>query len=113
MNSNTNLNSNTKGKNKDQTFLTSVVGQKRTFTKKSRDEEEFGNVAKLAVQYEGIDMENLSDIDLNMDYSDEEDNIHFENDKAAVNHLFSLEENSLFKIKHLEDAHQTLERIKH
>jgi hypothetical protein len=57
-------------------------------------------------------MENLSDIDLNMDYSDEEDFIYFENDKAVVNHLFSLEENSLFKIKHLEDAHQTLERIK-
>jgi hypothetical protein len=47
-----------------------------------------------------------------MDYSDDEDEIHFDNDKAAVNHLFSLEENNLFKIKHLEDAHQTLERIK-
>lgn len=95
--------------------MTSVAGQKgKALTKKSKDEEEeeFGDAAKSAVQYEGIDMENLSDIDLNMDYSDEEDFIYFENDKAVVNHLFSLEENSLFKIKHLEDAHQTLERIK-
>lgn len=57
-------------------------------------------------------MENLSDIDLNMDYSDEEDRIYFENDRAVVNHLFSLEENNLFKIKHLEDSEQTLERFK-
>jgi hypothetical protein len=96
--------------------LTSVAGQKsKTLTKKSKDEEDeedFGIAAKLAIQHQGIDMENLSDIDLNMDYSDDEDEIHFDNDKAAVNHLFSLEENNLFKIKHLEDAHQTLERIK-
>ena len=50
--------------------MTSVAGQKgKALTKKSKDEEEeeFGDAAKSAVQYEGIDMENLSDIDLNMD----------------------------------------------
>ena len=63
-------------------------------------------------QYQGIDMDNLSDIDLNMDYSDDEDRNYFDSDKAVINHLFSIEESNLFKIKHLEDSEQTLERIK-
>ena len=29
-----------------------------------------------------------------------------------INHLFSIEESNLFKIKHLEDSEQTLEKIK-
>jgi hypothetical protein len=45
-----------------------------------------------------------------MDYSDDEDRNYFENDKAVLNHLLSIEESNLFKIKHLEDNEQTLER---
>lgn len=62
--------------------------------------------------YQGIDIENLSDIDLNMEYSDDEDRNYFDSDKALINHLFNIEESNLFKIKHLEDSEQTLERIK-
>lgn len=40
---------------------------------------------------------------MNMAYSDDEDKNYFENDKALLNHLHSLEESNLFKIKHLED----------
>jgi hypothetical protein len=57
-------------------------------------------------------MDNLSDIDLNLDYSDDEDKNYFESDKAVINYLFSIEESNLFKIKHLEDSEQTLENIK-
>jgi hypothetical protein len=57
-------------------------------------------------------MDNLSDIDLNIDYSDDEDKNYFESDKAVINYLFSIEESNLFKIKHLEDSEQTLENIK-
>lgn len=57
-------------------------------------------------------MDNLSDIDLNIDYSDDEDKNYFDSDKAVINYLFSIEESNLFKIKHLEDSEQTLENIK-
>ena len=46
-----------------------------------------------------------------MDYSDDEDCNYFENEKAVLNHLLSIEERNLFKIKHLEESEQTLERI--
>lgn len=54
---------------------------------------------------------NLSDIDLDMDYSDDEDKNYFENDRALLNYLHELEEANLFKIKHLEDSEQTLDRL--
>lgn len=57
-------------------------------------------------------MDNLTDIDLNMDYSDDDNRNYFDSDKAVVNHQLSIEEDNLFKIKHLEDSEQTLERIK-
>jgi hypothetical protein len=47
-----------------------------------------------------------------MDYSDAEDKNYFDSDKAVLNHLVSIEESNLFKIKHLEDSEQTLERVK-
>lgn len=61
---------------------------------------------------EAFDAANFSDIDLNMDYSDAEDKNYFDSDKAVLNHLVSIEESNLFKIKHLEDSEQTLERVK-
>ncbi len=51
-------------------------------------------------------MDNLSDIDLNIDYSDDDDKNYFDSNKAVINYLFSIEENNLFKIKHLEDANR-------
>ena len=48
---------------------------------------------------QSTDLEN-SDLS---DYSDDEHYNYFESDKAVVNHLFSLEENNLFKIKNLEE----------
>ena len=54
---------------------------------------------------------NISDIDLDMDYSDEEDKNYFENDRALLNYLHELEEANLFKIKHQEDSEQTLDRL--
>lgn len=84
---------------KDNTFLTSVnqqakmqMAKKKSLEKETQDE--YANPV-----YDG----NLSDIDLNMAYSDDEDKNYFENDKALLNHLHSLEESNLFKIKHLED----------
>lgn len=53
----------------------------------------------------------LSNSDLS-DYSDDEHQNYFESDKAVVNHLFSQEENNLFKIKNLEEEDQTLEKLK-
>ena len=82
---------------KDGTFLTSVdQTHKRNFSKKSLDENKGAE--------EAFDAGNFSDIDLNMEYSDAEDRNYFESDKAVLNHLFSIEESNLFKIKHLEDA---------
>lgn len=46
-----------------------------------------------------------------MSYSDGEDKNYFENDRHLLNHLHELEEANLFKIKHLEDSEQTLERL--
>jgi uncharacterized membrane protein YjjP (DUF1212 family) len=73
--------------------------------------DEAGNVASNQT-IAGIDKNNLSDIDLNAEYSDEDDQIYFDNDKAVVAHLENLEENNLFKIKHQEDSEQTLEKLK-
>ena len=57
-------------------------------------------------------MDNLSDVDLNMKYSDDEENKYWGDDpREVINHLFALEETNLFKIKHIEDAEQTLEII--
>ena len=50
-------------------------------------------------------MDNLSDVDLNMKYSDDEENKYWGDDpREVINHLFALEETNLFKIKHIEDA---------
>jgi len=104
---------------KDGTFMTSLGGQgsqvplRSKLSRKSLDPDidEAGNVASSQT-IKGIDKSNLSDIDLNAEYSDEDDQIYFDNDKAVVNHLENLEENNLFKIKHLEDSEQTLEKLK-
>lgn len=84
---------------KDNTFLTSVNQQAKMQMAKKKSLEQETQAENANPVYDG----NLSDIDLNMAYSDDEDKNYFENDKALLNHLHSLEESNLFKIKHLED----------
>ena len=98
---------------KDGTFMTSIGGHaqgshgalKSKNSRKSLEQEveDAGGVAGNQM-IAGIDLNNRSDIDLNADYSDDDERIYFDNDKHVVNHLENLEENNLFKIKHLEDA---------
>lgn len=84
---------------KDNTFLTSVNQQAKISMAKNKSLERETQADNANPVYDG----NVSDIDLNMAYSDDEDKNYFENDKALLNHLHSLEESNLFKIKHLED----------
>lgn len=89
----------------DNTFLTSVKAPAAQLKLKRQH--------TVATDLDDMhDKDHYSDIDLNMDYSDDEDHNYFENDKAVLNHLLSIEESNLFIIKNLEENELTLEKMK-